>query len=82
MPRFHDDGSFCGYIGCFVDVTDQRSPVLAAGEKPADQRQHQAEDEAGHNRKVERRVLSTQDDIARKASEADGQALTESDQDS
>jgi len=24
-PRFQDDGTFSGYIGCFVDVTEQRS---------------------------------------------------------
>ena len=36
-PRFNDDGIFVGYIGCFVDVTDQRP--LPPGEQPSDQRQ-------------------------------------------
>ncbi len=36
MPRFHDDGKFAGYIGCLVDVTDQRP--LAPGKQPSDQR--------------------------------------------
>lgn len=29
MPRFLDDGTYVGYIGCFVDVTDQRSAISA-----------------------------------------------------
>lgn len=28
-PRFRGDGAYAGYVGCFVDVTDQRSAVLA-----------------------------------------------------
>lgn len=38
MPRFQDDGTFAGYIGCFVDVTDQQS--LSAEKQPSDQGQH------------------------------------------
>jgi PAS domain S-box-containing protein len=26
-PRFRDDGGYAGYIGCFVDLTDQRSVI-------------------------------------------------------
>ena len=29
VPQFRDDGAFLGYIGCFVDITDQRSTMLA-----------------------------------------------------
>jgi PAS domain S-box-containing protein len=27
MPRFFDDGSFAGYIGCFIDMTEQREAL-------------------------------------------------------
>jgi PAS domain S-box-containing protein len=40
VPRFEDDGGFAGYIGCFVDVTDQRQPVSAPRKQPSDQGQH------------------------------------------
>jgi PAS domain S-box-containing protein len=31
-PRFRDDGSFAGYIGCLLDITDYRSiPTAGAG---------------------------------------------------
>lgn len=28
-PRFRDDGAYVGYVGCFVDITDQRAATLA-----------------------------------------------------
>jgi PAS domain S-box-containing protein len=27
-PRFLDNGTFAGYTGCFVDMTDQRAAIL------------------------------------------------------
>jgi len=29
-PRFLEDGTFAGYMGCFVDITDQRAAALEA----------------------------------------------------
>jgi PAS domain S-box-containing protein len=40
VPRFQDDGTFAGYIGCFIDSTDQRPSVSAPGKQPSDQGQH------------------------------------------
>lgn len=37
VPRFEEDGTFAGYIGCLVDATDQRLPP---GKQPSDQGQH------------------------------------------
>jgi PAS domain S-box-containing protein len=36
VPRFHDDGTFAGYIGCLIDLTDQRSAVPEARKDAAE----------------------------------------------
>ena len=53
---------------------------LAPPEQPHHEAEHNAQEQTGHQREIKRGVVAANDNVAREASQANGQPLTESQQ--